>query len=451
MKIVLQINKKYTYLMESIRPTTLSAHIAGVLSDGRTTYNSEILLTVGDAKNRMNEIELENGFYYVSTTLENGARANSSFNISDQERALGLVVVTLDVATSLDTGSFEKYSRENRKNFSVKYELNSRGGEVVRKRLGPKVGTGIESVADVNSRALDIQISPDKFLLENLTKPYFDSEHLQAGAIGAITGKAVSNASRHTRLMQVPGYGFPKFKGRLYKNFQPGVHRRRFLMISTKNIDVSLMARPDLEVKGAEELLVFFEWGRTKSTSIKAKDAALDALLRYQNMSNLSAAQEIVTTHADRLNDIKGNPLFCLAAAYLLPHWRVDQQTLVRTLPWLHELQEHLPNLPDPFIIEATLMLRKPWNEIYPDQEVRECWQINEATRTIQSALRRGVPALKFGFYHFAHACNALSGAKRIEPPLAPMFRHARDMVYGLSETVDSNEIFTTLNVGRNA
>lgn len=209
-----------------------------------------------------------------------------------------------------------------------------------------------------------------------------------------------------------------------------------------------VIARCDLDIVGAEAALTY-DPGENEYTGepVQTLDSDLEALWREQRAGDTAAARDIVIANNDRMEDVEGNPVFCLSAAYMLAYTKMGQDELEASLEWLDVLAARTSSLPDTDILKATLLCSRCWapaNARWPNRLAR----LEEAASVALRSMERGLPAHRFGLVLLENLFSLLAGPGEVDPVRAGLLKRATDMVRYASYFNDARLMCTSLVFG---
>lgn len=214
---------------------------------------------------------------------------------------------------------------------------------------------------------------------------------------------------------------------------RPGGQGRHFTLVTgpevEERVSERIIARCDVDIFGAESAFTY-DPGENEYTGepVQTVDSDLEALWREQRAGDTAAARDIVIANNDRMEDVEGNPVFCLSAAYMLAYTKMDQDELEASLEWLDVLARRASSLPDADIVKAMLLCNRCWRPTgarWPNRESR----LDAAARLALRALERGLPAHRFGLVLLENLFSQLSEPGEVDSANARVLRRAADMV----------------------
>jgi hypothetical protein len=166
------------------------------------------------------------------------------------------------------------------------------------------------------------------------------------------------------------------------------------------------------------------------------------ALLGYLGAGRLTEAVAALggpslDAHVTRLIRHKiGNPLAAAGAAYVGLATSGDEAARALWGPWLHNLMEWFPDLPDGAVLFARYMIDRG----------RSKADLMAAKRALKTAYRRGVPLYAVGLPHLLNGLQLFS-----DPGDDALFdaeaKRMRDQVADIAALVDMTQPFTVLTI----
>jgi len=230
----------------------------------------------------------------------------------------------------------------------------------------------------------------------------------------------------------------------------PAADQRRSFTLATglgEEVRVAerIIARCDQDIAGAESAFAYDPVeNEYTGEPVQTVDSDLEALWREQRAGNTAAARDIVIANNDRMDDVEGNPVFCLSAAYMLAYTKMDHEELEASLVWLDGLAQRTSSLPDADILKATLLCNRCWPPTgtrWPDRQTRR----EAAARLALRSLERGLPAHRFGLVLLETVCSMLSEQGDVAPSRTGTLRRAANMLRYASYFCDARLMCTSL------
>lgn len=425
---------------------TVVADVYQFRKNGPRLFLGNYPITISRHPQLNSVLDLPDGSYQVTLNFGDGRSAVVSVDDSVPEVKGGLKVCEVTVAGPTNIEHVLPKGRRQVASFEAFRALGSAVAS-----FGSTHGPSAVPDSDDGVFDIDVVVTPTRDFLQYLNRDDLHTREMAAAYLGFVTGIQLPGRSL-ARSPQLNQHAFalagPALA--LTEHMSPKQKRFALLSLSGKSLD-SVTFRPDLEVKGAEKFTVSREVdaeGRRRPL-LKTEDSRLDAILRFQCLGDMRGAMSIADFEGQKRLDPVEHPLWSLASAYTMSSRLVSDAKVVKSIPWLDELEVQMPSLPDPQIIQAALLVCRDWSSLKRDSRLADKEHREERAYTLAfEALSKGPPAFRFGFPLLSDVFAMLSVSRNERMAgLSQMAKRTSALMAWFSTRVDVSQGCTSIRL----
>ncbi|MGU7785057.1 hypothetical protein [Burkholderia sp. PU8-34] len=373
------------------RKRQVIADVRGVDVDGKPISGQNLVINLSPDGSVPSRLSLTPGQYEVVMRLGYGLYGRAQVRVDEKRGVASPILSNVKVEARLPKVQIHSLEKQKVPTKSVNTEV----GEFLHFRpFVSEPASELLSPVATAGRAINIALASDCNLLASLSRTDMTVHELATAYCGTVAGISIGPYKSR------PHAAVALTSGELPATFVASNIRRSYLLLVEGDKLSRLSYRVDRDVKSPEKVHLYgiSKKGNLARPLLSPEDEALDALLRYQCSGDIRAAKQIASNSRKRLNNLARAPLFSLACAYLMPRWNETDERFLGALDWLDELQNALPDLPDPSIIKAAILVRRAWTGLDANAPLRDRVKREEqALEIVSGSLHKGWPAMRFG------------------------------------------------------